>query len=199
MISCDAGELINGDSGSQDFGQADMFSLGASLYEMCSGEPLSTGSQEDSSQWPDIRRGVFFRNKRNLSKPPREVGSSQGESAGVEEKVEVEVDGEGAVSSVNPVWRHYPEDVLRALQQLMAADPTSRPAASQMVALAAAKLQAIKSKRREEVAASCAPLERMAAGDTAEGSAQIDQLEISNLREEIKALKQQLGQRNSST
>jgi serine/threonine protein kinase len=99
------GELINGDSGSQDFSQADMFSLGASLYEMCTGEPLSAGSQEDSSQWHDLRQGIFFREKRNIKLSLDSISKNE--------------DNAGLVTSTqNPVWAHYSEDMLSVLKQV---------------------------------------------------------------------------------
>ena len=97
-------ELIQGDSGTQDFSKADMFSMGASLYEMCSGEPLSAGSQEDSSQWHDLRKGLLFREKYNI-------------------KLEFLGNDEGFTSVVNtnrnPVWDNYPNDILAVLEEVI--------------------------------------------------------------------------------
>jgi serine/threonine protein kinase len=100
-----AGELINGDAGTQDFSKADVYSLGASLYEMCAGEPLSAGSQENSSQWHDLRKGIFFREKHNIRLSLDSLSKDEC-SAGV------------ITDSQNPVWTHYPEDLLTTLQQV---------------------------------------------------------------------------------
>jgi serine/threonine protein kinase len=54
-----AGELINGASGSQDFAKADMFSVGASLLEMCTGQRLAAGGGEDGLEWHALRDGTM--------------------------------------------------------------------------------------------------------------------------------------------
>jgi serine/threonine protein kinase len=54
-----AGELINGDrtSGVFDLEKCDVFSSGATLYELCKGTKLLTGGSGSSSEWHDIRDG----------------------------------------------------------------------------------------------------------------------------------------------
>lgn len=100
-----AAELISADSSTLDFAKADMFSLGASLYELCTGEPLSAGSQEDSSQWLDLRRGVLFGEKHNI-KLCLDSLSYEECTPGV------------ATYKHNPVWNHYPEDLIDTLRQV---------------------------------------------------------------------------------
>mmetsp|Transcript_9326 Transcript_9326/g.14057 ORF Transcript_9326/g.14057 Transcript_9326/m.14057 type:complete len:636 (+) Transcript_9326:71-1978(+) len=55
-----AGELINGSSKSIDFAKADIFSVGASLLELCTGRPLSAGG-DDTQEWHSLRDGVLLR------------------------------------------------------------------------------------------------------------------------------------------
>ena len=50
-----AQELINGSIDSIDPTLADMFSLGATVYELCLGRPLKFGTEEGSSEWHNIR------------------------------------------------------------------------------------------------------------------------------------------------
>ena len=46
--------------GSQDFAKADMFSVGASLLEMCTGHALSGGGGDDSQEWHALRDGSMI-------------------------------------------------------------------------------------------------------------------------------------------
>eukprot|EP00602_Paraphysomonas_sp_CaronLab_P003144 CAMPEP_0185038942 /NCGR_PEP_ID=MMETSP1103-20130426/35221_1 /TAXON_ID=36769 /ORGANISM="Paraphysomonas bandaiensis, Strain Caron Lab Isolate" /LENGTH=556 /DNA_ID=CAMNT_0027577619 /DNA_START=26 /DNA_END=1696 /DNA_ORIENTATION=+ len=55
-----AGELISGSSKSIDFAKADVFSVGASLLELCTGKPLSTGG-DANGEWHSLRDGTFFK------------------------------------------------------------------------------------------------------------------------------------------
>ena len=82
-----------------------MFSVGASLYELCTGEPLNAGSQEDSSQWLDLRRGILFREKHNIKLGLDSLNNVDG-SAGV------------VTNRLNPVWSHYSDDIKSVLQQV---------------------------------------------------------------------------------
>lgn len=47
-----APELING--GSLQLGKCDVFSLGASVYELCKGERLEAG-EDGTAEWHDLR------------------------------------------------------------------------------------------------------------------------------------------------
>jgi serine/threonine protein kinase len=100
-----ASELIKGDAGTQDFRKADMFSLGASLYEICTGEPLSAGTRDDSSQWQDLRQGIFFREKYNVKLSLDNLNKEEC-SPGIVTDIQ------------NPAWSHYPQDILDVLRQV---------------------------------------------------------------------------------
>jgi wee1-like protein kinase len=48
-------ELINSDADSLDLTKADMFSLGASVYELCLGRFLGSSGEEEMVEWHSIR------------------------------------------------------------------------------------------------------------------------------------------------
>jgi serine/threonine protein kinase len=112
-----APELIQSSGGLLDFTKADVFSLGASLLEMCLGRELSPGGDG----WHKLRDGRF---QRILSE--QEAGRCPSDSS----FAELMTFSEDARSILKQVPSLYPSSLSSSLLQMLSSDHSLRPDAS---------------------------------------------------------------------